>query len=114
MGEQEKQLHERVGRYCVKKGADCLICAGPLSRAMYEGALSEAEKEGRRPSGGIHYFPDREALLAGIGAWLEEGDTILVKASHSMGFEAVVELLAGKGAKASYGHSASDARQLLR
>ena len=100
LGEQEKQLHERVGRYCVKKGADCLICAGPLSRAMYEGALSEAEKEGRRPSGGIHYFPDREALLAGIGAWLEEGDTILVKASHSMGFEAVVELLAGKGANA--------------
>ena len=100
LGEQEKQLHEGVGRYCVKKGADCLICAGPLSRAMYEGALSEAEKEGRRPSGGIHYFPDREALLAGIGAWLEEGDTILVKASHSMGFEAVVELLAGKGANA--------------
>ena len=100
LGEQEKQLHERVGRYCVKKGADCLICAGPLSQAMYEGALSEAEKEGRRPSGGIHYFPNREALLAGIGAWLEEGDTILVKASHSMGFEAVVELLAGKGANA--------------
>ena len=96
LGEQELQLHERVGRYCVKKGVDCLICAGPLSEAMYRGALAESEEEGRKPSGGIRYFPDREALLAGIGALVGEQDTILVKASHSMGFEAVVALLAGK------------------
>ena len=87
----------------MKKGVDCLICAGPLSEATYEGALSEAEKEGKMPSGGIHYFPDRAALLAGIGALLEEKDTILIKASHSMGFEEAVKLLTSGWAAAGAG-----------
>ena len=104
LGEEERLLHERVGRYCVKKGVDCLICAGPLSEATYEGALSEAEKEGKMPSGGIHYFPDRAALLAGIGALLEEKDTILIKASHSMGFEEAVKLLTSGWAAAGAGN----------
>ncbi|HJA92213.1 MAG TPA: UDP-N-acetylmuramoyl-tripeptide--D-alanyl-D-alanine ligase [Candidatus Eisenbergiella merdipullorum] len=96
LGEEEKKLHERVGRCCVEKGADCLICAGTLSHAMYEGALDAAKETGSRPSGGIHYFPDRQELLAGIPDLLMPGDTILVKASHGMGFEEVVKLLLTK------------------
>ena len=60
---------------------------------MYEGALQAAEESGRQPSGGIHYFPDRQELLDGIDALLKPGDIVLVKASHSMGFEEVVKRL---------------------
>ena len=93
LGEKEKELHGRVGRYLIEKGTDCVICAGELSAAMYEGALKAAEESGRQPSGGIHYFPDRQELLDGIDALLKPGDIVLVKASHSMGFEEVVKRL---------------------
>ena len=93
LGEKEKELHGRVGRYLIEKGTDCVICAGELSAAMYEGALKAAEESGRQPSGGIHYFPGRQELLDGIDALLKPGDIVLVKASHSMGFEEVVKRL---------------------
>ena len=96
LGEEEKELHAQVGRYCVQKGADCLICTGSLSEAMYEGALSAAEEQGRMPAGGIHHFPDRESLLAHLEKLLLPGDTVLIKASHGMGFEEVVKHLSGE------------------
>lgn len=74
----------------MEKGVDCLICTGELSRHMYEGALKSAEAGEKH---GIHYFPDRESLLEGLSDLLLPGDTILVKASHGMGFEKVVEQL---------------------
>ena len=96
LGKDEKELHERVGRYLIEKGADCIICAGALSAAMYEGALEAAKESGAHPSGGIHYFPGRQELLDGIDALLKPGDIILVKASHSMGFEEVIKHLSGE------------------
>ena len=96
LGEKEKELHERVGCYLVEKGADCIICTGALSFSMYEGALAAAKESGRQPSGGIHYFPGRKELLAEIGTLLRPGDIVLVKASHSMGFEEVIRLLSEK------------------
>ena len=96
LGEEEKELHAQVGRYCVQKGADCLICTGSLSEAMYEEALSAAEEQGRMPAGGIHHFPDRESLLAHLEKLLLPGDTVLIKASHGMGFEEVVKHLSGE------------------
>ena len=85
-----------MGRYLIEKGADCIICAGALSAAMYEGALEAAKESGAHPSGGIHYFPGRQELLDGIAALLKPGDIILVKASHSMGFEEVIKHLSGE------------------
>ena len=90
LGKEEAKLHECVGGYAVEKGVDCLICTGELSRHMYEGALKAAEAGEKH---GIHYFPDRESLLEGLSDLLLPGDTILVKASHGMGFEKVVEQL---------------------
>ena len=92
LGKEEAKLHERVGGYAVEKGVDCLICTGKLSLHMYEGALKAAEAV-EKPADGIHYFPDRESLLEGLAALLLPGDAILVKASHGMGFEKVVEQL---------------------
>jgi UDP-N-acetylmuramoyl-tripeptide--D-alanyl-D-alanine ligase len=41
----------------------------------------------------VIYEPDRESLLAHLDGYVETGDTILVKASHFMKFEEVVQAL---------------------
>ena len=87
LGKEERALHARVGRYATEHGVDCLICVGELSRSMYE----EAQRAGGL--GGLVYFPDRESLLQELESLLLPGDTVLIKASHGMGFERVVERL---------------------
>ena len=41
----------------------------------------------------VVYEPDRESLLEHLEGYVQQGDTILVKASHFMNFEEVVEKL---------------------
>ena len=41
----------------------------------------------------VIYEPDIEILLAHLDGYVQNGDTILVKASHFMKFEQVVEKL---------------------
>lgn len=88
LGEEEAALHAGIGEYAAKKGVDCLICAGALSRHMYEEAGIEA--------GNLHWFEDKEAVLRQIDTLLKPGDTVLIKASHGMGFEKLVRHLEGK------------------
>lgn len=91
LGEQEKEMHARVGKYAAEKGVECIICAGKLARCIYEGAREAAGERKDGPAAEIFYFEDRESLLEGINQILKPGDTILIKASHGMGFEKVVE-----------------------
>ena len=68
-----------------------------------EGAFFAEEGEGvhrREKPMEIYAYPDRDALLADLLGRLKEGDTVLVKASHFMGFEEVVKAIQesyGKG-----------------
>ena len=41
----------------------------------------------------VVYEPDRESLLAHLDGYVQNGDTILVKASHFMNFGKIVEAL---------------------
>ena len=84
LGEREKQLHYETGAYAVNK-VDCLICVGSLSRAMYEGAM-----EKRTGQTDVFYMEDKSGVKALIDTIKQPGDTFLVKASHSMGFEKIV------------------------
>ena len=93
LGEQEKEMHARVGKYAADKGVECIICTGKLARCIYEGARETAGERKDGPAAEIFYFEDRESLLEGINQILKPGDTILIKASHGMGFEKVVEQL---------------------
>ena len=85
LGENEVQLHERVGHYAAGKGIDLILCAGRLARHMAEAALADG--------GQVYYFEDKEALTAQLPQLLASGDTVLVKASHSMQFENIVNFL---------------------
>ena len=93
LGEQEKEMHARVGKYAVDAGVECVICAGTLARCIYEGAVKAAEEKNTGAAGAVFYFEDRESLLKGIEEILRPGDTVLIKASHGMGFEKIVEQL---------------------
>ena len=82
LGADELSLHRGVGAYARAVGIDVLIAVGPLSKATAEGYGENAR-----------YFADVDSCIAEIKAILRTGDTILVKASHSMHFEKIVEAL---------------------
>ena len=86
LGEQEELLHAQIGRYAAQNQVDCLLCAGRLSRNMYEAAKEAGMAE-------VFHYADRETLLADLSCRLQTGDCVLIKASHGMGFEKVVDVL---------------------
>lgn len=94
LGDGECELHREVGEYAAEKGIDVIICTGTLSKHMYEGAagfgregLQAAQKKE------VYYFETRDEMLKELSGILMRGDNILVKASHGMHFEQVVEYL---------------------
>lgn len=82
LGVDELSLHHGVGEHAKKVGIDLLIAVGPLSKATAEGY-----------GDGAYYFADVESCIAAVNDLLQPGDTVLVKASHSMQFEKIVEVL---------------------
>jgi UDP-N-acetylmuramoyl-tripeptide--D-alanyl-D-alanine ligase len=90
LGSREHALHQEVGDYAASKGLDVLVCVGKLSLHMYEGA---AEAAGKSHQLQLFYYASREALIGALPVILYDNDTILVKASHGMGFDQVVKAL---------------------
>lgn len=86
LGENEVQLHYEVGVHAGENKIDLVVCTGVLSEHMAKGA---------KEAGAVNvlHYPDRATLLAELPKILEPQDTVLVKASHFMGFEHVVEEL---------------------
>lgn len=83
LGENETQLHYEVGKYIADSSVDLLLTAGALSENIYQGA-GNVEK---------HHYSDRDSLIADLKNHIKKGDSILVKASHGMHFENIVEVL---------------------
>ena len=82
LGRDELSLHREVGAYAKEKGVDLLIAVGPLSKATAEGW-----------GDGAVYYPTVDDCIADIPDILKSGDAVLVKASHSMHFEKIVDVL---------------------
>lgn len=94
LGAEEIRLHEEVGETAGSLAIDALYCAGPLSRHIAEGARK------KNPDGmEIRWFDSREELSAHLPELLKTGDIILVKASHFMQFEKIVEVLRAMGSR---------------
>lgn len=87
LGKEEEKLHADVGRYAVQKEIDVILCVGALSRAMADAALKE------NGISEVNYFTDQDELFQKLFGILKKGDTILVKASHGMHFEHVIDEL---------------------
>lgn len=87
LGAEEKQLHAMVGAHFAGKEIDALFCTGTLSAELAEAA---------KASGGVkevYYYEEKETLIHELLKSRKEGDSILVKASHFMGFTEIVKAL---------------------
>ena len=82
LGRDALSLHREVGAYARQKGVDLLIAVGELSRATAGGF-----------GDGAVYFACVEDCIPALADLLREGDAVLVKASHSMHFEKIVDAL---------------------
>ena len=82
LGTDELTLHKEVGAYAKENGVDLLIAVGELSAATAAGF----------GEGAVH-FDTVEECIAQIESLLHEGNAVLIKASHSMHFEKIVEAL---------------------
>ena len=93
-----KKWRNKIARFFVKraadKGIDVIICTGKLSKHMYEGASAfEKEELSAAQKREVYYYETRDEMLKELSGILKHGDNILVKASHGMHFEQVVEYL---------------------
>ena len=78
-------LHREVGQYAALARLDKMIFIGNLAKEMYEGAM----KLRAMPE----YYPDKSAFFAAHKKEDFADMTVLVKASHGMHFEEIVEWL---------------------
>ncbi len=85
LGEDELTLHREVGMHAAMAHLDKMIFIGTLAKEMYEGAA----KLRAMPE----YYPDKETFFAAHKPEDFKDTTVLVKASHGMHFEEIVEWL---------------------
>ena len=99
LGPDENNLHEEVGTYAASKNIDIILCVGKLAAHIYNGAKNAFDvqyaKEDitKQPSEKLFFFETQDGLFKTLPGILEKGDTILVKASHFMGFDKVVSFV---------------------
>lgn len=86
LGDYERELHFQVGEAAAEAGADGLITVGPLSRHTADGAKSR----GLPVIGECNTCEEAADLLKEI---LQPGDLILLKGSHYMHMELVIQYL---------------------
>ena len=89
LGEDEKHFHYEIGAYASQKKIDTLFCAGDLSREIARGACDGGWCE-------VLYFESKDDMIPHLLEYLQENDTVLVKASHFMEFPKVVEAIRKK------------------
>ena len=91
MGDYAPLAHREVGAH-VPGRADVLVTVGDLGRE-----IARAARDGRRPGGpGARVSDSAEDAVSLLTHVLRPGDTLLVKASHGMHLESVIEALAGR------------------
>lgn len=82
LGTNENSLHFDTGRYIFDKGVECIVAIGPLANHLFDGANSHG-----------YYFETVDECADELQSIIKPGDTVLVKASHSMHFEKLTQIL---------------------
>ena len=83
LGENEKQLHYEVGSFLAEKKVDTAICVGALAKEIYNAAKDSSVE--------CVWFETKKELMENFHQLIGNGDTVLIKASHGMGFSELVE-----------------------
>ncbi len=84
LGKTENELHQEIGAFAVEKKLDLVIAIGELALNIYKEA---------RPHIDCEWFSTWEEAKLEMYEMLTIGDTVLVKASHSMKFDEIVDYL---------------------
>lgn len=90
LGAKEQELHREVGSYAASLDIDRFLTVGPLAKHIADGILAA------HPEADVICYENLQELLHDLDHQLAKGDTILVKASHFMHFEKLVENLTEK------------------
>ena len=85
LGENEEKLHEEVGEFAGGLQLDVLYTVGTLTRGL------EKKAKEKNPRLFTQHFDTLEELLPVLMEKTKPGDTVLVKASHFMHFEKIIE-----------------------
>lgn len=88
LGTNEQMLHVEVGRYLAESNIDVIVLCGRLMNHAYLYLLENSNDKK------IYYFDKIEDLISELERIIRQKDTILVKASHSMEFNKIIEKLA--------------------
>jgi UDP-N-acetylmuramoyl-tripeptide--D-alanyl-D-alanine ligase len=88
LGDTAREEHDGIGRLAVRLDVSRLVAVGEGARAIHTGASHEGSW-GEESA----WVPDADAALELLRAELAPGDVVLVKASRSVGLEAVAEAL---------------------
>lgn len=86
LGDFALEAHERIGQLVASLSLDLLLCVGELSRRIAAAALDAG-----MPADRVLCVDGADEALAQLKPLLESGDAVLLKASHSVGLERVVE-----------------------
>lgn len=87
LGSDERAMHYGIGEYLAEKEIDVVFLAGELMQEAVH-ALKEKNADCE-----LHAFATRDELQEALPKVLKKGDSVLVKASHFMGFSKIVEEL---------------------
>lgn len=96
LGAASVEAHDAIGRLAVRLDISRLVCIGDATKVMHLAASNEG-------SWGEEslWVPDVEAAITLLDAQLRPGDVVLVKASRSVGLEALADHLRGEGRRPS-------------
>ncbi len=87
LGPEAARMHYETGEYAGKAGIDVVVGIGELSTETVKGFQAAA------PNTPAYHFATNEEFLEKAGEILQSGDRILLKASHGMHFEEILEKL---------------------
>lgn len=86
LGNNTEELHKGTGAHAAGAGIDVIVCIGSLSFHTASGAREAG-------AGEVHHYPDKASFLFDAPKILHPQDAILLKASHGMHFEELLDAL---------------------
>lgn len=92
LGDNSDRLHYETGTYAIASEIEVLVLVGENARQMSDAADAYLGSHPERVCE-KHYFTDREEAMRNLPSILREQDTILIKASHGMGFQKIVDMI---------------------
>jgi UDP-N-acetylmuramoyl-tripeptide--D-alanyl-D-alanine ligase len=91
LGDESEGFHEEIGTVAARSGVAALIVVGEAAAAILAGTKSVPSW-----SGELLHVADAQAAVRALEQRLSGGDVVLVKASHSVGLQAVALALTGE------------------